>query len=169
MLKAVKDYYGHSESRLLSVIGVKGLIIVETHDQDIKHIVTRRQEEGRTESERHRKAFRLWGNNYVYLDKGERFQVKRIMVKPGQCTSMQKPFQRAEHWIVVSGIAEVTCGDNIFLLKENESTFIPLGAQHRLKNPGKTDLERIEDNLAPIWEKMILSVSTMNTVEINVF
>jgi mannose-1-phosphate guanylyltransferase len=153
MLEAVKNCYVHSESRLLSAIGVKDLIIVETHDgimvsskkhdQDIKQIVARLQKEGRTESELHRKAFRPWGN-YDCLDKGERFQVKRIMVKPGQCTSMQKHFQRAEHWIVVSGTAEVTCGDKIFLLKENESTFIPLGAQHRLKNPGKTDLELIE-------------------------
>ena len=153
LLESVNDCYVHSESRLLSAIGVKDLIIVETHDgvmvttkehdQDIKRIVARLKQSGRSETELHRKAFRPWGN-YDCLDNGDRFQVKRIMVKPGQCTSMQKHFHRAEHWIVVSGTAEVTCGDKTFILSENQSTFIPLGEQHRLRNPGSVPLELIE-------------------------
>ena len=152
-LESVSDCYVHSESRLLSAIGVKDLIIVETHDgvmvttkehdQDIKRIVARLKKSERSETELHRKAFRPWGN-YDCLDNGDRFQVKRIMVKSGQCTSMQKHFHRAEHWIVVSGTAEVTCGNKTFILSENQSTFIPLGEQHRLRNPGKVPLELIE-------------------------
>ena len=152
-LESVNDCYIHSESRLLSAIGVKDLIIVETHDgvmvttkehdQDIKRIVAQLKKSDRSETELHRKAFRPWGN-YDCLDNGDRFQVKRIMVKSGHCTSMQKHFHRAEHWIVVSGTAEVTCGEKTFILSENQSTFIPLGEQHRLRNPGTVPLELIE-------------------------
>ena len=152
-LESVSNCYVHSENRLVSAIGVRDLIIVETHDgvmvtsrendQDIKKLVSQLEKAGRPEIELHRKAFRPWGN-YDCLDSGERFQVKRITVKPGQCTSMQRHFHRAEHWIVVSGTAEVTCGDKVFMLTENESTFIPLGSRHRLKNPGTVDLELIE-------------------------
>jgi mannose-1-phosphate guanylyltransferase/mannose-6-phosphate isomerase len=106
-------------------------------------MVNKLRDAGRPETELHRKAFRPWGN-YDCLDNGQRFQVKRIMVNSGQCTSMQKHFHRAEHWIVVSGTAEVTCGDSTFILTENESTFIPLGEQHRLRNPGTVPLELIE-------------------------
>ncbi len=152
-LEAVANSYIYSENRMVSAIGVKDLVIVETHDcvlvadknssQIIKTIVSRLKSAQRSEAELHRKAFRPWGN-YDCLDNGDRFQVKRIMVKPGQCTSMQRHFHRSEHWIVVSGTAEVTCGDKTFFLSENESTFIPLGEQHRLKNPGKVVLELIE-------------------------
>jgi mannose-1-phosphate guanylyltransferase/mannose-6-phosphate isomerase len=119
------------------------MVTSREHDQDIKKLVSQLEKANRPEIELHRKAFRPWGN-YDCLDSGERFQVKRITVKPGQCTSMQRHFHRAEHWIVVSGTAEVTCGDKVFMLTENESTFIPLGSRHRLKNPGTVDLELIE-------------------------
>ncbi len=152
-LQSVSNSYIHAESKLVSVLGVDNLIIVETHDgvmvttktcdQEIKQLVNQLRIAGRPETELHRKAFRPWGN-YDCLDSGHRFQVKRIMVKSGQRTSMQKHFHRAEHWIVVSGTAEVTCGDKTFILTENESTFIPLGEQHRLKNPGTVPLELIE-------------------------
>ncbi len=149
----VTNSYIHSENRLVGVIGVDDLIIVETHDavmitarendQDIKRFVTGLRKAGRVETDLHRKVFRPWGN-YDCLDFGARFQVKRLTVKPGQYTSLQKHTHRAEHWIVVSGTAEVTCGDKTFILRENESTFIPLGEQHRLKNPGTIPLELIE-------------------------
>ena len=153
LLEGVEDSYIHAESRLVTALGVKGLIVVETHDglmitnhehdQDIKKIVSRLIDNKRPEAELHRKAFRPWGN-YDCLDKGERFQVKRIMVKSGQSTSMQRHLHRAEHWIVVSGTAEVTCDDETFMLTENEAAYIPLGSTHRLRNPGKTPLEIIE-------------------------
>jgi mannose-1-phosphate guanylyltransferase/mannose-6-phosphate isomerase len=152
-LQSVSDSYIHAEHKLVSALGVENLIIVETHDgvmvaakshdQEIKQMVNKLRDAGRPETELHRKAFRPWGN-YDCLDNGQRFQVKRIMVNSGQCTSMQKHFHRAEHWIVVSGTAEVTCGDSTFILTENESTFIPLGEQHRLRNPGTVPLELIE-------------------------
>lgn len=152
-LESVNNSYVHAENKLVSALGVDDLIIVETHDgllvtskeadQDIKKIVERLKNARRPEVELHRKAFRPWGN-YDCLDNGERFQVKRIMVKPGEATSMQKHYHRAEHWIVVSGTAEVTCGDQTFILPENEAAYIPLGERHRLRNPGKVPLEIIE-------------------------
>ena len=153
LIESVKDSYIHSENKLVTALGVNDLIIVETHDgllvtskehdQDIKHIVERLKQLGRPEVDLHRKAFRPWGN-YDCLDNGDRFQVKRIMVKSGEQISMQKHFHRAEHWIVVSGTAEVTCGNKTFMLSENEAAYIPLGEKHRLKNPGKVPLEIIE-------------------------
>ncbi|NKB63154.1 MAG: mannose-1-phosphate guanylyltransferase/mannose-6-phosphate isomerase [Gammaproteobacteria bacterium] len=153
VLESVTNSYIHAESKLVTALGVDNLIVVETHDglmvttqgqdQNIKKIVNRLKETNRPETELHRKAFRPWGN-YDCLDKGGRFQVKRIMVKSGQSTSMQKHLHRAEHWIVVSGTAEVTCDDDIFMLTENEAAYIPLGSRHRLRNPGKTPLEIIE-------------------------
>jgi len=97
----------------------------------------------RTEHELHRTVRRPWGS-YNSLEVSERFQVKRIMVKPGEALSLQMHHHRAEHWIVVSGVAEVTCDDKVFLLAENESTYIPLGSKHRLRNPGKLPLDLIE-------------------------
>lgn len=111
--------------------------------QDVKLIVDRLKVQGRTESSIHRKVFRPWGS-YDGVDAGERFQVKRIVVKPGGRLSLQMHHHRAEHWIVVSGTAQVTKGESTFLLSENESTFIPLGITHRLENPGRVDLEMIE-------------------------
>ncbi|MGB5706618.1 MAG: mannose-1-phosphate guanylyltransferase/mannose-6-phosphate isomerase [Arenicellales bacterium] len=153
LLESVNNSYIHSENKLVAALGVDDLIIVETHDgllvtskqhdQDIKIVVERLKQLGRPEVELHRKAFRPWGN-YDCLDDGDRFQVKRIMVKSGEQISMQKHFHRAEHWIVVSGTAEVTCGDKTFMLSENEAAYIPLGEKHRLKNPGKLPLEIIE-------------------------
>ena len=142
-----------SEGRLIACVGVDDLIVVETADailvahknktQDVKKIVDRLKAAGRTEGQTHRKVFRPWGW-YDSVDQGERFQVKRIVVKPGGTLSLQMHHHRAEHWIVVSGTAKVTKGEESFLLSENESTFIPLGTTHRLENPGRVDLEMIE-------------------------
>ena len=153
LLDDVSGSYIHSENRLISAVGVDDLIIVETSDavmvahkdkvQNVKNIVTELKAESRTEAEENRLCYRPWGY-YDSIDIGERFQVKHISVKPGASLSLQMHHHRAEHWIVVSGTAEVTCGDNVSLLSENESTFIPLGQKHRLHNPGKVPLEIIE-------------------------
>jgi mannose-1-phosphate guanylyltransferase/mannose-6-phosphate isomerase len=142
-----------SEGRLLACIGVDDLVIVETPDailvahkdktQEVKKIVDRLKQTGRPEGQLHRKVFRPWGS-YNGVDVGERFQVKRIMVKPGATLSLQMHHHRAEHWIVVRGTAKVTRGDSTYLVSENESTFIPLGTKHRLENPGCVPLEMIE-------------------------
>jgi mannose-1-phosphate guanylyltransferase/mannose-6-phosphate isomerase len=142
-----------SEGRLIACVGVSDLVVVETADallvahkdktQDVKKIVDTLKAQGRSESSIHRKVYRPWGS-YDGVDAGERFQVKRIVVKPGATLSLQMHHHRAEHWIVVSGTARVTCGDKVFLLSENESTFIPLGTTHRLENPGRVPLEMIE-------------------------
>jgi mannose-1-phosphate guanylyltransferase/mannose-6-phosphate isomerase len=134
-------------------VGVQGLVVVETpdavlvadqrHTQDVKKIVDRLKRDGHTEGMVHRKVYRPWGW-YDGVDGGERFQVKRIMVKPGGKLSLQMHHHRAEHWIVVRGTARVTKGDEVFLLSENQSTYIPLGVTHRLENPGQVSLEMIE-------------------------
>jgi mannose-1-phosphate guanylyltransferase/mannose-6-phosphate isomerase len=143
----------HATSRLVGVVGLSNVIVVETPDavlvadrdrsQEVKHIVNQLQSSGRTEQTLHRQVYRPWGW-YDSIDSGPRFQVKRIMVKPGASLSLQKHHHRAEHWIVVSGTAEVTNGDQVLLLTENQSTYIPLGQIHRLANPGKVPLEIIE-------------------------
>lgn len=143
----------HSSSRLVSAVGVDNLIIVETADavlvadrknsQDVKHIVNRLEEQKRDEKNLHRKVARPWGW-YDSVDEGERFKVKRIQVKPGASLSLQMHHHRAEHWIVVRGIAEITNGDQVIILTENQSTYIPQGQTHRLTNPGDTPLEIIE-------------------------
>jgi len=143
----------HATSRLVSAVGVQDLVIVETPDavlvadrsrsQEVKKIVTRLDAEKRGEQNLHRKVHRPWGW-YDSIDQGARFQVKRIMVKPGASLSLQMHHHRAEHWIVVSGTAEITNGDQVILLSENQSTYIPLGQTHRLANPGKVPLEIIE-------------------------
>jgi mannose-1-phosphate guanylyltransferase/mannose-6-phosphate isomerase len=142
-----------AEHRLVACIGVEDMVVVETPDavlvshmsktQHVKRIVDRLKREGRPESELHRKVFRPWGW-YDGIDSGKRFQVKRIVVKPGAALSLQMHHHRAEHWIVVSGTAQVTRGDASYLVSENESTFIPLGTRHRLENPGCVPLEMIE-------------------------
>jgi mannose-1-phosphate guanylyltransferase/mannose-6-phosphate isomerase len=142
-----------SQSRLLTCLGVDDLIVVETPDailvanknntQDVKKIVDLLKSQGRAEGQLHRKVFRPWGS-YDGVDQGERFLVKRIVVKPGGALSLQMHHHRAEHWIVVRGTARVTCGEESFLVTENESTYIPLGTQHRLENPGCVPLEMIE-------------------------
>ncbi len=143
----------HATSRLVTAVGLDDVVIVETADavlvahrgrsQDVKHIVGALQEAGRSEHTVHRLVHRPWGW-YDGIDAGPRFQVKRIMVQPGASLSLQKHHHRAEHWIVVSGTAEVTNGDQVTLLSENQSTYIPLGQMHRLSNPGKVPLEIIE-------------------------
>lgn len=143
----------HASSRLVGVVGVDNLVIVETADailvadrsksQDVKKLVLALDKCKREEQDLHRKVHRPWGW-YDSVDAGERFKVKRIMVKPGASLSLQMHHHRAEHWIVVSGTAEVTCGDRRLLLSENQSEYIPLGKVHRLANPGKVPLEIIE-------------------------
>jgi len=143
----------HATSRLVSVVGLDDVIVVETADavlvtdrarsQDVKKIVQQLGAEQRGEHALHRKVHRPWGW-YDSIDNGPRHQVKRIMVKPGASLSLQMHHHRAEHWIVVSGTAEVTNGDKVILLSENQSTYIPLGQTHRLANPGKVPLEIIE-------------------------
>ncbi|TAM64368.1 MAG: mannose-1-phosphate guanylyltransferase/mannose-6-phosphate isomerase [Rhodanobacter sp.] len=141
------------ERHLLATVGIDDLIVVTTPDatlvahrdaaQDVKKIVEQLKVAGRSEHSLHRVVYRPWGS-YDSLEEGGRFQVKRIVVKPGASLSLQKHHHRAEHWIVVSGTAEVTCDDKVFLLGENQSTYIPLGSKHRLRNPGKVALELIE-------------------------
>ena len=142
-----------SEGRLVVCVGVNDLVVVETADailvshkdrtQDVKKVVDSLKAQKRSEGTIHRKVFRPWGS-YDGVDAGDRFQVKRIVVKPGGVLSLQMHHHRAEHWIVVSGTARVTKGDEVFLLTENQSTFIPLGTVHRLENPGCVALEMIE-------------------------
>jgi mannose-1-phosphate guanylyltransferase/mannose-6-phosphate isomerase len=143
----------HATHRLVGVVGLAGVVVVETPDavlvadrgrsQDVKQLVGELQRAGRDEPTLPRQVHRPWGW-YDSIDAGPRFQVKRIMVKPGARLSLQKHHHRAEHWIVVSGTAEVTNGDQVMLLTENQSTYIPLGQVHRLANPGKVPLEIIE-------------------------
>lgn len=143
----------HASSRLVTMIGMQDHVVVETGDailvaprsrvQDVKAIVQQLKNAERDEVQTHPCVYRPWGS-YESVAEGERFQVKRIVVKPGQKLSLQMHYHRAEHWIVVRGTARVTCGDREFLLGENESTFIPLGHTHRLENPGLVPLELIE-------------------------
>jgi len=149
----VKGSYLRAESRLLAAIGVEDLVVVETADavlvahknaaQRVKDVVEALKSGNRTEHISHTRVYRPWGY-YESLDEGERFQVKRIMVKAGSRLSLQYHHRRAEHWIVVSGHAKVTRGDDVFDLRANESTFIPLGMRHRLENPGPDPLYLIE-------------------------
>ncbi len=143
----------HSSHRLVSVVGVNDLVIIETADavmvadrsqsQFVKKIVSQLHRQAREEYMLHRKVSRPWGW-YDTIDVGDRFKVKRIQVNPGASLSLQRHAKRAEHWVVVNGTAEVTCGDKVIILKENESTFIPLGEKHRLSNPSSEILEIIE-------------------------
>ena len=143
----------HASSRLVGMVGVDNLVIIETADavlvadransQDVKSIVNQLEQQKREEKNLHRKVARPWGW-YDSVDEGERFKVKRIQVKPGASLSLQMHHHRAEHWIVVKGTAEITNGDKVILLTENQSTYIPQGQTHRLANPGKTALEIIE-------------------------
>ncbi|MGV6492661.1 mannose-1-phosphate guanylyltransferase/mannose-6-phosphate isomerase [Stenotrophomonas rhizophila] len=147
-----RNTYAYGE-RLIALVGLDDVIVVETDDavmvgrsdrmQEIKQVVAQLKAAARPEATWHRKVYRPWGA-YDSIDHGERFQVKRITVKPGATLSLQMHHHRAEHWIVVSGTAEVTRGKEVLLLTENQSTYIPLGVTHRLKNPGKLPLELIE-------------------------
>ena len=153
LLSNTKNSLIHASTRLVSAVGVENLIIIETADavlvadrknsQDVKNIVGQLESQKREEKNLHRKVSRPWGW-YDSVDEGERFKVKRIQVKPGASLSLQMHHHRAEHWIVVKGTAEITNGDKVLILTENQSTFIPQGQTHRLANPGKTPLEIIE-------------------------
>ena len=143
----------HGNGKLVSVIGLENIVVVETKDammiahkdkvQGVKQMVNTLNEQGRSETQNHCEVYRPWGS-YDSVDMGGRFQVKHITVKPGASLSLQMHHHRAEHWIVVSGTAEVTCDENVFLLCENQSTYIPIASVHRLRNPGKIPLEIIE-------------------------
>ena len=142
-----------AQHRCLATVGLDNIVVVETADavlvaskdkaQDVKAIVDRLKDSGRDESKMHRQVYRPWGS-YEGIDAGSRFQVKRLSVKPGAQLSLQMHHHRAEHWIIVRGTARVTCGDQVFTLHENESTYIPIGEKHRLENPGNIPLEVIE-------------------------
>ena len=152
-LDGVKNSLVRAESRIVAVVGVEDLVVVETQDavlvahkdqvQRVKQVVDHLKSKARTEHLHHTRVYRPWGH-YEGIDAGDRFQVKRITVKPGEKLSLQMHHHRAEHWVVVSGTARVTCGDKVSLLSENESTYIPIGMNHRLENPGKLPLHIIE-------------------------
>jgi mannose-1-phosphate guanylyltransferase / mannose-6-phosphate isomerase len=145
--------YLQSTSRLVAAVGLTDHVVVETKDavlvapkdrvQDVKELVAQLKKQGRYETSLHREVFRPWGS-YDSIDHGDRFQVKRLTVKPGASMSLQLHHHRAEHWIVVAGTARITRGEETFLLEENQSTYIPLGTRHRIENPGKIPLHIIE-------------------------
>jgi mannose-1-phosphate guanylyltransferase/mannose-6-phosphate isomerase len=153
LLSKVKNSLVHASSRLVGAVGVENLIIIETADavlvadransQEVKSIVQQLEQQHREEKNLHRKVARPWGW-YDSVDEGERFKVKRISVKPGASLSLQMHHHRAEHWIVVKGVAQITNGDQVITLTENQSTYIPQGQTHRLANTGTTPLEIIE-------------------------
>jgi mannose-1-phosphate guanylyltransferase / mannose-6-phosphate isomerase len=143
----------YAESRLVAAVGLKDHVVVETKDavlvapknrvQDVKKLVLQLKERGRYEHSLHREVFRPWGS-YDSIENGTRFQVKRLKVKPGATLSLQMHHHRAEHWVVVAGTARITRGEEVFLLEENQSTYIPIGVKHRIENPGMIPLEIIE-------------------------
>ena len=151
-MQASKTYI-HAPHRPVVALGTDDLLIIDTpdallvvarsHAEQVKSVVTELERLKSPQAAEHRKVGRPWGW-YDSVDVGERFQVKRIAVRPGSSLSLQKHFHRAEHWVVVKGTAEVTRGADTFLLTENQSTYIPIGVVHRLRNPGKTELEMIE-------------------------
>ncbi|PSS56832.1 mannose-1-phosphate guanylyltransferase/mannose-6-phosphate isomerase [Pseudomonas sp. BBP2017] len=148
-----RNSFVHSSGKLVALVGVDDLVVVETKDavmiahknsvQDVKALVNSLDLKGRSETQSHCAVYRPWGC-YDSVDNGIRHQVKRITVKPGAQLSLQMHHHRAEHWVVVSGTAQVTCDDKVFLLAENQSTYIPIASVHRLANPGKIPLEIIE-------------------------
>lgn len=153
ILEDVTNSLVRSEGPLVSVLGLDNVVVVATKDavlvssldrsQEVRKIVDRLKKEGRSEPDIHIRVFRPWGS-YEGTDAGDRFQTKRLIVKPGAKLSLQAHHHRAEHWVVVRGSARVTCDDKVFILNENESTYIPIGAKHRLENPGKIPLHIIE-------------------------
>ena len=153
ILDNVENTFAYSSNRLVSAVGVSDLIIVDTSDallvtstkysQNIKNIVAKLKDQNRPEAVNHRKVFRPWGY-YDSIDVGDGFQAKRICVRPGQKISLQKHNHRSEHWVVVSGTAKITCGDKIYNLEKNQSTYIPKGEVHRIENQSIVDLEVIE-------------------------
>lgn len=158
MIYESNNSYIRTDGKLVAAIGVDDLVIVSTKDvlvvahkdssQDVKVVAQQIKSDSRSEWEYHREVYRPWGK-YDSIDRGERYQVKRITVKPGAKLSLQMHHQRAEHWVVVSGTAKVTKGDKTFTLSENESTYIPVGEIHALENPGEVSLEIIEVQSGP--------------------
>jgi len=148
-----ENTYVKSENRLVAAVGIRNTIVVATDDavlvlgknadQDVKTLVNRLVEQKRSEIESHTTVYRPWGS-FQNLDRGERFQVKRLIIKPGASISLQKHNKRSEHWVVVKGVATVTRGDEIFELQTNQSTYIPLGTRHKLENRAADDLEIVE-------------------------
>ncbi len=153
ILQDSSNCFVHSSERLVATLGLEDIVIVDTKDalmvahkdkvQNVKSIVEQLKAQGRDEWEQHREVYRPWGV-YDCIDQGKRYQVKRITVKPGEKLSLQMHHHRAEHWVVVSGTAQITLGDRTCLVTENESTYIPIGMKHSLENPGKLPLEMIE-------------------------
>jgi mannose-1-phosphate guanylyltransferase/mannose-6-phosphate isomerase len=153
MLHETRNCLLRAESRMVAAVGITDIVVVETadavlvagkgHSQSVKHIVARLKADSRSETEFHTVVHRPWGH-YEGLAKGARYQVKRITVKPGSSISLQKHQHRAEHWVVVKGVARVTRGNESLTLSENQSTYIPVGTVHRLENPGLVDLEIVE-------------------------
>jgi mannose-1-phosphate guanylyltransferase/mannose-6-phosphate isomerase len=153
MVEDTHDSYVYSSSRLVATVGLRDHVVVETKDavlvapkeraQDVKKLVARLKAYGRYEHALHREVFRPWGSSDS-IDAGERFQVKRLIVHPGGALSLQMHHHRAEHWVVVSGTASITRGEETFLLEENQSTYIPVGVRHRIENPGRIPLHIIE-------------------------
>lgn len=156
LLYETNNFFVRAEDKFIATVGVDDLIIVSTKDailvahkdsaQDVKVIAQKLKKGNRTEWELHREVYRPWGK-YDSIDNGERYQIKRITVKPGAKLSIQMHHHRAEHWIIVSGSAKVTNGEETFLLTENQSAYIPVGVVHALENPGKVELELIEVQL----------------------
>ncbi|NNN48616.1 mannose-1-phosphate guanylyltransferase/mannose-6-phosphate isomerase [Vibrio sp. 2-2(8)] len=148
-----QDSYIYSQNKLVATVGVKDLIVVETKDavlvahkdkvQDVKNIVNQLKTENRSEYLQHREQYRPWGT-HDEIACGDRYQVKHLVVKPGERTAMQIHYHRSEHWVVVQGTARVFNGENVDLLTENQSTYLPVGVAHCLENPGKVDLHLIE-------------------------
>ena len=153
LAEQTRNSYLYAESRLVAVVVLNNHVVIETKDavlvaprdrvQEVKALVSRIKQLGRNEHALHREVFRPWGS-YDSLDNGERFQVKRLTIRPGGVLSLQMHHHRAEHWVVVSGTARITRGDEVFLLEENQSTYIAVGVRHRIENPGKVPLHIIE-------------------------
>ncbi|MBV9727378.1 MAG: mannose-1-phosphate guanylyltransferase/mannose-6-phosphate isomerase [Gammaproteobacteria bacterium] len=153
VMEDTQGSYLYSESRLVAAVGLREHVVVETKDavlvaprnrvQDVKKLVQLLKERGRYEHSLHREVFRPWGS-YDSIESGGRFQVKCLKVKPGAALSLQMHHHRAEHWVVVAGTARITRGEEVFLLEENQSTYIPIGVKHRIENPGMIPLEIIE-------------------------
>lgn len=145
--------YLRSEHRLVAAIGLEDVVVIETGDavlvarrdavQDVKKVVTQLKAEGRSEHVSHTEVFRPWGS-HEHLTGGDRYEVKRVRIRPGGSQSLQRHLHRAEHWVVVEGTARITRGEETLLLSENESAFIPTGVAHRIENPGRVDLEMVE-------------------------
>lgn len=153
ILDSTSNCYIYGQNKLVATVGVDDLVIVETKDailvankekvQDVKNIVNRLKTQNRIEYQQHQDIYRPWGKHEQIAD-GERYHVKKVIVRPGEKTATQVHYHRSEHWVIVSGTAKVTNGDDTYLVTENKSTYIPVGSPHSFENPGKVNLELIE-------------------------